>query len=94
MNGVKELLNKWLAEAFEKYGIVFATFVIGIFVGWQLKLWLSDRKYNKLKDRLITDKENQIADLKHLVYEKLSRISVQKEDKAFLNKIKKFFKSL
>lgn len=97
MNEVKEHVENWLVnllnEAFEKYGLVIACLVIGIIIGWLLKRFLADPKYRKQINLRFAEKDERIARLSFLVHERLSQVTVQKQDKSFFGRMKKFFKN-
>lgn len=93
MKQIKKLFFDWVEEAFNEYGIVIASIVIGIVLGWQLKFLLSDRKYYKQIKIRLSEKDNRIAQLNFIVHERLNKVTVKEEDKAFFKKMKKYFKN-
>lgn len=46
---IETLFKEYSEIFFKEYGIITVSLVVGIIVGWNLKLLLADRKYNKQK---------------------------------------------
>lgn len=91
-NTLKDELNKYILEAFSEYGIIIAVLTIGIVIGWYLKLFVADRKYNKQINIRIGEKEQRIAELNYIILERLNKVTVQKKDETFFKRLKKSFK--
>lgn len=87
-----EKFNLILNQALDKYGLVVACVVIGVFIGWYGKYLLSDRKYHKQINLRIREKETLISKLSFLVHERLEKVDVQTHDKVFFKRLKKYFK--
>ena len=47
---IKTLFEEYSETFFKEYGIITVSLVFGIIIGWNLKLFLADRKYNKQKN--------------------------------------------
>lgn len=90
----KQTLNDLIVKVLDDYGIVFATFVIGIIAGMLIKQYITDRRYYKSIEQRLKDKDEQIYDLKVLVSERFKKIEVEKHDKAFFNRILNYFKQI
>ncbi|MDY8137616.1 hypothetical protein [Aquimarina sp. 2201CG5-10] len=91
-NDLKDKLSELFDNIIAEYGLVIGCVVIGIFIGWQLKAFFSDRKYNQQINIRFKEKDQQIYDLKKLVYQRLTRLKVEEVDKGFFRKLKKYFK--
>lgn len=92
MGKIRDLLNDYIQQVFSEYGIVIVCLVIGILIGWYLKLFVADRKYNKQIKIRIDEKDQRIAELNCLVLERLNQITVKKRDKSFFKRLKRSFK--
>lgn len=83
--------SKFITEALQSYGFVFAIFTIGLVVGIAIKQFLIDINYKKtVKDRL-ADKDQTINDLKQIVHERVVKIKVD-QDKSFYKRVVGYFK--
>ena len=91
-DALKKQLNEYNQQAFSDYGIVIACLLIGIFIDWYFKLVFVDRRYNNQVKLRLGDKDQQIADLKFLVHERLNKVVIDTQDKSFFRRIKKYFK--
>ncbi|MFJ1431319.1 hypothetical protein ACILE2_11050 [Capnocytophaga canimorsus] len=80
-----------IKDAISNYGITIALIVIGFTIGFLFKEYVSDRHYRKQIDLRFKEKDDYIKSLKVIVIERLSKVEVDKKDKSFFNKIKKFF---
>jgi hypothetical protein len=89
---IKTLFEEYSETFFKEYGIITVSLVFGIIIGWNLKLFLADRKYNKQKDIRLKEKDERIAELNYMVYERLVKVSVKEQDKGFIKMLKKSFK--
>jgi hypothetical protein len=89
---IKTLFEEYSETFFKEYGIITVSLVFGIIIGWNLKLFLADRKYNKQKDIRLKEKDDRIAELNYMVYERLVKVSVKEQDKGFIKMLKKSFK--
>ena len=87
-DALKKQLNEYIQQAFSDYGIVIAC----LFIGWHFKLFFADRIYNNQVKLRLGDKDQQIADLKSLVHERLNKVVIDTQDKSFFRRIKKYFK--
>lgn len=88
---IQEDFTKYVTEALQSYGFVFAIFTIGLVVGIAVKQWLIDINFKKSVKERIADKDQVILDLKQIVHERVIKIEVQ-EDKKFFKRIKDYFK--
>ena len=91
MESIKKLLNEQVTIAFRDYGLVIACIFIGFVLGFAFKSFVVDRRTNQLIKARFDDKDEQINDLKQLVYERLSGTSEQ-IDPGIFKRLKKFFK--
>ena len=89
-DALKKQLNEYIQPAFLDYGIVTAC----LFIGWHFKLFFADRRYNNQVKLRLNEKDQQIADLKSLVHERLNKVVIDTKDKSFFRRIKKYFKKL
>lgn len=89
---IKDQLNNYIQQVFSDYGIVIACLVIGILIGWYLKLFVADRKYNQQIKIRIEEKDQRIAELNFLVLERLNKVTVKQQDKSFFKRLKRSFK--
>lgn len=89
---IKGSLSALLEQVLSEYGINIAFMVIGLILGWYLKILLADNKYHKLVDRLLSEKDQRIADLNTIVSEKLNQIVVNEESKSFFQRIITYFR--
>jgi len=90
--GIKELFKKYSTQFFEEYGIIVVALVVGIILGWYIKLWLADKKFiGQLKVR-IQEKDLRIAELNCIVHDRLSKVVVDEQNKSFFKRVRKYFK--
>lgn len=89
---IKGMFLEQVKHALNNYGLVIAIFVLGVILGFLFKKYLADRDYKKQIELRFADKDKMINDLRVLVLEKLTKVEVEKKDKSFFNKLKKFFK--
>lgn len=94
LNEVKIFLSKYLEQAFNEYGLIIAFLVIGIILGWHLKLFLADRKFIQQINLRIEERDVRISQLNLIIDRRLNDITVEKKDRTYFNRIKKFFKNL
>ncbi|MDR1877630.1 MAG: hypothetical protein LBQ84_08425 [Flavobacteriaceae bacterium] len=85
-------LNEQLKYVWANYGLIIALVMIGFGLGFFFKEYVSDRNYKKQIELRIKEKDAYIGDLKQLVSERISKVSVEQKDVTFFNKLKKFFK--
>lgn len=90
-DALKESLIIKMQEALSNYGITIALLIIGFALGFFFKEYVSDRHLRKQMDLRFAEKDEYIRTLKVLVIERLSKVEVEKKDKNFVNRIKKFF---
>lgn len=60
---IKAQLNSYIQQVFSQYGVVIICLVTGIIIGWQLKAWIADRKYNNQIKIRLEEKDQRIAEL-------------------------------
>lgn len=89
---IKEFLKKYTAQFFEDYGIIVVALVVGIIIGWYIKLWLADKKFIGQLNVRIKEKDQRIAELNCIVHERLSKVVVNEQNKSFFKRVKKYFK--
>ncbi|WP_282089386.1 hypothetical protein [Aquimarina algiphila] len=89
---IKKMLSESVEQVFAEYGLVIACLAIGMFIGWYFKLIFADRKYNKQIKIRFEEKDQRIAELNYIVYERLKKVSVEQKDKTFFKGLKRFFK--
>lgn len=89
---VTTLLDEYVKQAFENYGLVIALLVIGFVLGWLFKTFVMDWKYNQQIKIRFKEKDQRIAELNFIISNRLNKIEVEKLDKAFFNRVKKYFK--
>lgn len=90
----KTLLSYYIKQVFEEYGLIIAFLVIGIFIGWYMKLILADRKFIEQINLRIEERDLRISQLNLIIDKRLNDVTVEKKDKRFFNRVKKFFKNL
>ena len=88
----KKQLNEYIQQVFSDHGMVIACLFIGMLIGWHFKLFFADRRYNNQVKLRLNEKDQQIADLKFLVHERLNKVVIDTRDKSFFRRIKKYFK--
>lgn len=93
MKIIKEQLKNYIQQALTDYGLVIACITIGIIIGWYLKLFLADRKYNRQIKIRIREKDQRIAELNCIVLERLNKVTVKKQDRTFFKRLRKSFKN-
>ncbi len=89
-----EQLNGAIIKAFSEYGIVIACLVIGIIMGWTFKTLFADRRYEKQIKLRLDEKDQRIAELNFIVYEKLDKVKVEKADSSFIKRVKNILRNL
>ncbi len=94
MQELKTLLKDTVEQVLAEYGLVIGCLVIGILIGWFLKLFLTDWKYNRQVKKLIKEKNEKIAGLSLIISERLSKVIVTTDQYSTIKKIKKYFKDL
>lgn len=90
-----EILNSiktQLQLALSNYGITIALLIIGFTSGFFFKEYISDRHFRKQMDLRFEEKDEYVKTLKLIISERFSKIEVEKKDKDFVNRVKKFFK--
>tara|TARA_R100000149_G_C5791816_1_gene83015 strand:- start:184 stop:483 length:300 start_codon:yes stop_codon:yes gene_type:complete len=92
MGSIKEQLGNQVEQVLSEYGLVIACLVIGIIIGWNFKVWVADRKYNKQINLRFEEKDQRIAELNYIILSRLNKIKVKKQDKTFFKRLKKYFK--
>lgn len=75
------------------YGLVIGCLVIGIIIGWYLKFFLADRRYIKQIEIRFKEKDDYLNDLRKMVYGRLNEIAVEKKDRNYFIRLKRFFKT-
>lgn len=90
--GIKGKITELIQGVLSEYGINISFLVIGLVLGWYLKFFLADRKYNDLIKTVLNEKDERIASLNIIVSDRLNKITVKQEDKSYFTKIKRFFK--
>lgn len=89
-----EILNSLklqIQNALLNYGITIALLIIGFVVGFFFKEYVSDRHFRKQLDLRFQEKDDHIKSLKIIVSDRFSKIEVEKKDKSFVNRVKKYF---
>ena len=89
---VQSLLSENIDKAFENYGLIIAVLVIGIILGWSFKAYILNRKYEKQIKIRLDEKDQRIAELNFIVHDRLNKIKVDKLDRSYFKRVKKFFK--
>lgn len=92
MDAVKLKIVELVNQVLNEYGVIVATLIIGILVGWYSKWLLSDRKYIKQINLRLEERDQRIAELNCLVLEKLNKVTVEKKDRTFFKQLKNYFK--
>ncbi|MDH5825756.1 hypothetical protein [Sphingobacterium faecium] len=82
-----------IMQVLDKFGIFFATFVVGIIAGILLKQFITDRGYRLQVDARIKDKDEYIQSLKQIVHERAKGITVDTKSEGYFKKMIKFFKT-
>jgi hypothetical protein len=93
ITNIKEFISDAAKIFFQDYGTISISLLVGVIFGWYFKYIFTDKKYNKLINKTLGDKEKEIEFLKDIVHKRLQNIIVEKKDKFFFNKVKKFFKA-
>ena len=78
LNEVKTFLVEQLEQVFNEYGLIIAFLVIGIIIGWYLKLFLADRKFIEQINLRIDERDVRIAQLNLLIERRLNDIKVER----------------
>jgi len=81
-----------IQQVLDKFGIYFATFVVGIVAGILLKQFVTDRGYKLQVEARIKDKDEYIQSLKQIVHERAKGIVVDAKSEGYFKKLVKFFK--
>lgn len=90
-----EILNSLkhqVQNAISNYGITIALIIIGFVIGFFFKEYVSDRHFRKQLDLRFQEKDDHIKSLKLVISERFSKIEVEKKDKNFVNRIKRYFR--
>lgn len=94
MKQVTDKLTELCLDALNNYGYFTAALVIGMLIGWYFKHFVTDRKYNKQIELRFIEKDRQIDKLNQIILERLKKVNVDKVDKDFFKRVKKYFKNI
>lgn len=90
---ITEQLQYYIEKVFDQYGVFLVALMIGFFLAWFGKRYLSDRRYLKQLNLRLDERDKLIRTLNSIVLERMNKIEVEKKDKSFFNKLKKIFRN-
>jgi uncharacterized membrane protein (DUF106 family) len=91
---VKEFFDVILTYGFDHYKDFIFGLIIGLFIAWIYHKYIGNKSLKNSYERLLQSKDDTIAALKEIIGGKLAGIEVEKKDKPFFDKIKRFFRAL
>jgi uncharacterized membrane protein (DUF106 family) len=91
MGSIFSSLIKMLGDTFPKYAEVILGIVVGMFLSTIYDKFVGYKKLTDSYNQIIESKQEHIESLKIVIGSELKKIEVEKKDKQFFDKLKKYF---
>ncbi len=93
MNKIKEFFDQNLSYGFTHYKDFLFGLAVGLFIAWIYHKYIGNKNLKTSYERLLKSKEETINAYKEIIGGRLSGLEVEKKDKDFFDRVRKFFRA-
>ena len=93
MDTVKSFVNHNLSYGFHYYRDFIFGLLIGLIIAWFYHKYIGNKNLKDSYERLLKAKDETLNSYKEIIGGRLAQADVEKKDKDFFNRLKKFFRA-
>lgn len=93
MGTIKKYFGDTIAYGFEYYKNFLFGLIIGLFIAWFYHKYIGNRSLKKSYENLLSAKEDTINAYKEIIGGRLLTVEVEKKDKEWFSRLRKFFRA-
>ena len=92
MEVVKAFFDENLSYGFAHYKDFLFGLIVGLFIAWAYHKYIGNKTIKNSYERLLKSKDETLNAYKEIIGGRLSGIDVEKKDKDFFDRLRKFFR--
>lgn len=93
MDEIKKFLKDILSYGFAQYKDLILGLLLGLFLAWIYHKYIGNRNLKTSYEKLLKSKEETIDAYKEIIGGRLAGIEVEKKDKEWFTRLRKFFRA-